>query len=397
MRKRKESPNRVAWLVIAGLVAFMALLAGCGSDDSDSTDQAATKVGKTEGELNLVVWAGYAEDGSTDKAVDWVTPFEQRTDCQVNAKIGSTSDEMVTLMRSGQYDGVSASGDASVRLIEGGDVDPVNTDLVSNYKDVFPQLKEQAYNSVDGQMYGVPHGYGANLLIWNTEEVKPAPKSLDVLFDPKKASEFSGKINVPDNPIFIADAAVYLREHQPELGITDPYELDEKQFNAAVELLKEQRDVIGEYWPDAAKQISSFANGDSVVGNTWQYQVSTLQADKQPVQSALPSEGSTGWSDTWMLSSEAKNPNCMYEWMDWILEPKTQAAVAEWFGESPANAKACGLTSVPSHCKTYHAGDDKFLDQIDFWKTPVSDCGDDRGEECKTYNDWVQAWTEVKG
>ena len=87
----------------------------------------AKSVGKGEGELNIIVWAGYAENGSNDPKVDWVHPFEKQTGCKVNAKIGNTSDEMVQLMKTGQYDGVSASGDATLRLIYGGDVAPVNT------------------------------------------------------------------------------------------------------------------------------------------------------------------------------------------------------------------------------------------------------------------------------
>ena len=128
--------------------------------------------------MNLIAWAGYVEDGSTDPNVDWVTDFEKQTGCQVNVKIGNTSDEMVTLMRTGKYDGVSASGDATLRLIAGGDVDPVNTDLVPNYKDVFPGLKDQPHNTVDGVNYGIPHGRGANLLMCNKDVVKPAPDSL---------------------------------------------------------------------------------------------------------------------------------------------------------------------------------------------------------------------------
>ena len=134
----------------------------------------AQSVGAGEGKLNIIAWAGYAEDGSTDPKVDWVTPFEKKTGCQVNVKIGNTSDEMVTLMRTGQYDGVSASGDATLRLIAGGDVAPVNTNLVPNYADVFQQLKNQDFNSVNGQMYGIPHGRGANLLMWRSDKVPGA-------------------------------------------------------------------------------------------------------------------------------------------------------------------------------------------------------------------------------
>ena len=393
---------RWAWLAVAGLSVFIAAFAiGCGSDDSsDSTSgggEMLTEVGKGEGEVNLICWAGYCEDGSTSAKVDWISDFEKQTGCQVNVKIGNTSDEMVNLMRTGEYDGVSASGDATLRLIDGGDVAPVNTDLVPNYADVFPGLKDQPYNSVDGQMYGIPHGRGANLLMYNTDDVTPAPTSLASVFDPKEMAANKGKITAYDSPIYIADAALYLMKTQPDLGITNPYELDEDQFNAAIDLLKTQNDYIGEYWSDYTKEIQAFTNGDSAVGTTWQVINQLLQADNQPVKAVLPDEGSTGWSDTWMISSEAEHPNCMYMWMNHIIEPKTNAAVAEWFGEAPANEKACDFTADPNHCKIYDADDKQYLDDLYYWTTPVSDCGDDRGDVCKTYDDWNQAWTEIKG
>jgi len=390
---------RWAWLVVAGLSAFIAAFAvGCGSDDSGGTsgdNGAPTELGAAEGEVNLVAWAGYVEDGSTDPKVDWVTDFEKKTGCQVNVKIGNTSDEMVQLMRTGQYDAVSASGDATLRLIDGGDVAPVNTDLIPNYADVFDSLKDQPFNTVDGVNYGVPHGRGANLLMWNPDKVSGNPDSWDVVFD--KSSENSGSVTAYDNPIYIADAALYLMEHQPDLGITNPYELDQEQFDAAIALLKEQRQNIGEYWSDYTKQISAFANGDSTVGTTWQVIANLLEADGEKVETTLPVEGSTGWSDTWMVSSEAKNPNCAYMWMDHIISPEANAQVAEWFGEAPANEKSCALTADANHCDIYHAADEDYFDQVFYWTTPVADCGDDRGDVCKTYDEWVQGWTEVKG
>ena len=394
----KKSPVRLVWLLAVAMVSIV-FIAGCGDDDDDGGEAASsdlpTEVGEPEGELNLVAWAGYVEDGSTDPKVDWVTDFEKETGCQVNVKVGNTSDEMVQLMRTGQYDAVSASGDASGRLYEGGDVVPVNTDLIPNYEDVFPALKDQPWNTFDGVNYGVPHGRGSNLLMYDPNEVKPAPTSWDVVFD--KASDYSGQVTAYDNPIYIADAALYLREHNPELGITDPYELDQEQFDAAIELLKAQSEHVGEYWSDYTKEIQAFANGDSSVGTTWQVIANLLNADGEPEEVVLPEEGATGWSDTWMLSADAANPNCAYLWMDHIISPEANAAVAEWFGEAPANAKACGLTADPKHCEIYHADDEEFFDQIAYWKTPVSDCGDDRGEVCKTYDEWVQGWNEVKG
>jgi putative spermidine/putrescine transport system substrate-binding protein len=352
-------------------------------------------IGEGEGRVDLIIWAGYAEDGTTDPNVDWVTDFEKKTGCQVNSKVGTTSDEMVTLMRTGNYDGVSASGDATLRLIAAGDVAPVNTDLLENYDGVFEGLKNKPHNSVDGQMYGVPHGRGANLLMWRTDKVTPAPTSWSVVWDAD--SPYKGKITAYDSPIYIADAGVYLMKTQPDLGITNPYELDEDQFQAAVDLLKQQRANIGEYWSDAAKEIQAFQSGSTVVGTTWQYQANVLAGEKAPVATTLPEEGSTGWSDTWMISSKAKHPNCMYLWMDHIISPEANAKATEYFGEAPSSKEACALTADKNHCKTFHAEDEDYFKQIWYWTTPVADCGDDRGAVCKDYSEWTQAWTEIKG
>jgi putative spermidine/putrescine transport system substrate-binding protein len=381
--------------------------AACGGDDDTSGSSTSSagfqvpnrpvksSIGAGEGKLNLIVWAGYAEDGSTDPKVDWVTPFEKSTGCQVNAKTANTSDEMVTLMRTGRYDGVSASGNASVRLIAGGDVVPIDTKILANYANIDPLLKNQPYNSVNGKMYGAPHGWGANLLMWNTKDVKPAPDSWSVVFDPN--SPYKGKITAYDDPIYIADAANYLSKTQPDLKITNPYELTQSQFDAAVSLLKKQRPLIGQYWSDYTKSQAAFTQGDIVQGTTWQVIANLLAADKVPIKTVLPKEGSTGWSDTWMLSSKAQHPNCMAKWMNWIESPKTNAEVAEWFGEAPANLKACQQTAEKSHCDTFKAGDKQFYDQVKFWATPTKNCRDSRGNQCVDYSKWVQAWTDIKG
>jgi putative spermidine/putrescine transport system substrate-binding protein len=379
------------------------LLAGCGGDDDEEAAGTTTaagpqmlqSIGEGEGQVDLVAWAGYVEDGSTDPNVDWVTDFEKETGCQVNVKVGNTSDEMVTLMKTGQYDGVSASGDATLRLIAAGDVAPVNTDLIENYADVFDALKDQKHNSVDGQMYGVPHGRGANLLMWRTDVVEPAPDSWSVVWEAD--SPYKGKVTAYDGPIYIADAAVYLMATQPDLEIQNPYALDDEQFQAAIDLLKQQRELVGEYWSDYTKELAAFKSGDSVVGTTWQVIANLAAADDVPVETTLPKEGSTGWSDTWLIHSKAKHPNCMYMWMNHIISPKANAGVAEWFGEAPSNAKACALTAAKDHCETFHADDEEYFEKIWYWTTPTKECLDGRGPICKDYSEWVQGWTEVKG
>ena len=356
----------------------------------------ASAVGAGEGQLNLVAWPGYAEDGSNDPKVDWVHPFEKDSGCKVNIKIGNTSDEMVQLMRTGQYDGLSASGDATLRLIYAGDVAPVNTSLVPSYATIAPFLKDRAWNSVGGQMYGIPHGWGANLLMYNTDVVKGAPDSWGAVFP--GAPEYKGKVTAYDSPIYIADAALYLSKTKPELGIKNPYALTEAQLNAAVDLLKAQHANIGEYWSDYTKAVQAFESGTSVIGTSWQVIANMITADnKVKIATVLPKEGSTGWSDTWMIAAKAAHPNCMYKWMDYITSPAVNAQVAEYFGEAPAQTKACELTSDKNFCATFHATDAAYADQISYWTTPQKNCVDGSGDNCTAYSEWVDKWQQIKG
>jgi putative spermidine/putrescine transport system substrate-binding protein len=393
MRFDRSSGRAAAGAAIA--TALAVVVAACGSSSSSSTSGSSsslpTKIGPGEGQLNVVAWEGYTQP-------QWVKPFEQQTGCQVHAKYAGSSDEMVTLMRQGggsQYDMVSASGDASLRLIRGGDVQPVNVNLIPDWKNFIPQLQSPPHNTVDGKHYGVSLQWGPNTLLYNTQKVTPAPASWSEIYSPK----YKGEITVPDNPIQIADAALYLSKTQPNLGITDPYELTQPQLNAAVNLLKQQRPLIKKYWALASDEIDLFKNGDAVIGASWPYQTNTLQAAKAPVKDLIPKEGATGWADTWMLSAHAKHPNCAYMWMKWVSTPKVQAQQAISFGETPANTKACPYMDkiAKGACAQYHANAPAaYFNSIKFWKTPVKECGNGKND-CTDYTEWQQKWTEIKG
>ncbi|MEZ4596031.1 MAG: extracellular solute-binding protein [Chloroflexota bacterium] len=277
----------------------------------------------------------------------------------------------------------------------------LDTSTIPGFDDVASFLGDAP---LDGKRYGVPHGWGGNLLMYQTDEVTPAPTSWDVVFDETAAAPYAGRITAYDSAIYIADAAMYLKAHQPELGITDVYELTPEQLDAAVALLKQQAPWVGKYWSLFGDEIDNFTNGSTVVGTSWPYQVNALKGAGVPVEAVVPSEGMTGWADTWMMSANAPHPNCMQKWMAWMITPEVQAQVAEYFGESPANPKACqyldvgyGSYQLPGFCDAFGVNDPAVYESISFWKTPLVDCGDDRGEACTDYDTWTAKWTEIRG
>lgn len=380
---------------LAGVaVASIVVLAGCGTGgDTPTATNMLTELGEFEGQVSILAWPGYVEDGTNYPEYDWVSSFEEETGCMVTTKTYGTSDEAVNLMKSGEYDVVAASGDASLRLMAAGDLQPVNVDLLQNYAGIYDFLKNQSHNTYEGVEYGVPHGYGANLLQYRTDIVSPAPTSWSVVWEAD--SPYAGKVTAYDSPIYIADAALYLMKTQPDLGITNPYALDADQLAAAVELLKTQRTLIGEYWSDYLVQAQSFTTGDTVVGTSWQVITNVLQGESAPVEAVLPEEGSTGWSDTWMIASETPNVNCAYAWLDHMADPETNALATGYFGEAPSSDAAC---EYREDCEAFHAGDAEYAAQLWYWTTPIAECLDGRTDvQCTDYAAWTAAWQEVKG
>jgi putative spermidine/putrescine transport system substrate-binding protein len=357
------------------------------------------EVGKGEGQVDIVAWAGYIERGATDKNFDWVTDFEKTSGCKVNVKTAGTSDEMVALMNEGGFDLVTASGDASLRLIAGKRVQEINTALIKSWGTVDKRLQDAPWHTVGGKHYGVPYQWGANVLMYNKDVFKDkAPDSWSVVFEEQNLPDGKpnkSRIQAFDGPIYIADAALYLMSKKPELGIKDPYELNDEQYKAALDVLRGQRKLVGRYWHDAFIQIDDFKNEGVVASSSWPFQVNLLAADKRPVGSVIPKEGATGWADTTMMHSEAAHPNCAYMWMEHSVNPKLQGDLAAWFGSVPAVVGACKGNALLTDkgCDTNGAGN---FEKIRFWRTPTAKCAS-QGDKCVPYYRWVSDMIAVIG
>ena len=393
--------------VLLSLIVLTSLvLSACGA--TAATPEAGgplQEVGEGEGELSIISWAGYIERGETSADFDWVTQFEEQTGCMVTNKIAATSDEMVALMNEGGFDLVTASGDASNRLISGGRVQEINIELIPSYSQIDERLQNAPWHTVDtdgdgtAEHYGVPYSSGQNVLMYNTEVFgDEAPTSWNVVFEemtlPDGESN-AGRIQAYDGPIYVADAALYLMHTRPELGITDPYALNREQFDAAIEVLRQQRTLINRYWHDAFTQMDDFRNEGVAASGSWPFQANLLKAEGAPIEKVVPVEGATGWADTTMLHVDSEHPNCAYMWMEWSLNPKVQGDLAAWFQNIPVRLDACEGNELlgPEGCVNNGLND---FDKIWWWRTPTSDCGNGR-TDCVPYHEWVTQYVAVIG
>ena len=240
--------------------------------------------------------------------------------------------------------------------------------------------------------------WGPNVLMYNTDVFPEPPASWEVVFRemtlPDGQSNM-GRVQAYDGPIHVADAALFLMHHQPELGIENPYELNQEQYAAALDLLREQRKIVGRYWHDAFIQMDDFRNEGIVASGSWPFQVNLLTADGAPVASTIPIEGATGWSDMTMMHIDSAHPNCAYIWMEYTLSSNLQSDLSVWFGAVPPVISACtdgrGMQTAEG-CATNGLGD---FDKIRFWTTPVSKCPSQG--ECVPYYRWVSDYIGVIG
>jgi putative spermidine/putrescine transport system substrate-binding protein len=351
---------------------------------------------KAEGALSILAWPGYIERGESDKKYDWVTAFEKSSGCKVVVTTAATSDEMVQKLNTPGFDLVTASGDASVRLMKIGRVQVLDLAQIPAWKTIDSRLQSAPWHSLDGKTYGVPWQWGPNVLMFNTKAFKTPPTSWSVVFEPQTLSDGksnTGRVQAYDGPIYLADAALYLMKKRPELGIKDPFELDPKQYQEVLRVVRAQHALVQRYWHDTTAQVEDFKKTAAVVSGAWGYQVNALKAEGQPIDSVIPDEGSTGWADSTMLVTDAPHPKCAYRWLQWSLDPSVQAAVAEWYGAIPAVSTACKVKAPggSDFCKTN--GFDRFA-RTYFWKTPEFKCSTQK--VCVPYRTWDTDYAAIK-
>ena len=389
---------------VCACVLALAAASGCGGSSASSTGAGLptgetlpdggngvpmrTRVGATEHELDLVGPREYAPAGV-------VAPFRAATGCDVQVTPAASSRELLEMFRTGGYDGVVAPSEVSARLIASHDVAPIDTSLIPDFDDLSAKLQSPQANTLDGVHYGISYLWGANPLLYRTDLVTPAPQSWDVVFD---GVSYPGRVTAPDTPMYIADAALYLKSAQPSLDISDPYELTRPQFDAAVQLLQQQRAQISSYWSSSAGLVRDFTTGAVVLGQAGEQPYGSLETAGVPVATVVPDEGVTGWIESWMMSSQALHPDCMLKWMAYTATPIVQAAVAHSTDSAPANPAACAvLDRAPAgYCSTQPGTEPSYLDSVSFAKAPLTTC-DNGKSECVGYPEWVRAWESIAG
>jgi putative spermidine/putrescine transport system substrate-binding protein len=275
-------------------------------------------------------------------------------------------------------------------------VQAIDISRVPAFSTVDTRLRQAPWHYADGRHYGVPYQWGPNVLLYDTEVFTTAPTSWSVLFEPQKLPDGKpnrGRVQGHGAPIYIADAALYLKSRQQALRIQDPYELDEAQYAAALALLRGQRKLVQSYWQDAVAQVQAFRNDGIVAAQSRGNQAKAALANRLKVAWTVPAEGATGWADTTMLAAHAQHSNCAYRWLEWSLSPRVQADTAAWHGSVPAVPAACAGSELLGADGCSAHGADSF-DRLAFWRTPEARCAAHAGG-CVPHERWTKDFAAI--
>ena len=373
-------------IVLLGLALPLAL-AACGGERSPARAAAANSDAPTqalEGQLDILALAGALPPAA-------LADFTRGSGCAVTTSLASGPAELLELAAQGDADLVLASGENAATLVGAGRVRALDARRLPELAKLPARLRALPGTVQDGRRYGVPWRWQPNVLAYDTHVHAQAPNSWSLLFAPAGSdSAAAASLLAAPEPIALADVEIYLAATQPALRIGDPYALDERQYAAALAVLRARRGAFRARAGNAAAQAEGFRNGVGA-GPSTPALVRALQAEGLPVAWTLPAEGGSAQVEIAMLHVDAEHPNCALAWMQWALAPATQARLAAATGALPVDAGACKLEPLAGADACARDGM-ALLPRLQAQHVPQARCG--KGA-CVPYSRWTRdylAW-----
>jgi putative spermidine/putrescine transport system substrate-binding protein/spermidine/putrescine transport system substrate-binding protein len=330
--------------------------------------------GRRYATLNLLVWEGYADP-------KFVKDFEESHRCRLTASYMGSSDELVAKLRGGSasnYDVISPSSDVATMIAKAGLATPLDLPKIPTYSRLSPQLRSLPLVKIEGKTYGVPFMWGPDPLLYDASVFRSPPESWSILWDPK----YKGRVSVWDDLSTVYMAAQLLGYDQPDPG--QLYNLSNEQLEQVKARLLALKPNLRKMWATGGELTNLFENHEVVLAMGWPLMTNELRKRGFPIGETIPKENTTGWIDHLMITAASDHKDLAYQFLEYMIEPRTQKAVTDVTGYIPANPQAAQFMTAEEE-KNLHLDDvDSYYKRLYFWQNvPRRD----------KYN---QIWNEVK-
>jgi len=308
--------------------------------------------------LNLLVWEGYADPS-------FVRGFEEQCKCKVSASYMGSSDELVAKLRGGSasnYDVISPSSDVATMLATTGLTTALDLSKIPSYGQLSPKLTSLPLVHVNGKVYGVPFMWGPDPIIYDTSAFAQPPESWNVFWDPK----YRGKISVWDDLSTVYMAAQVLGYDKPDPG--QLYNLSDQQLEEVKKKLLELKPNVRKMWSTGGELTNLFLNHEVVAAMGWPLNTAELKKRSFPVGETIPKENTTGWMDHLMITSASENKDVAYQFLEYMVQARTQKMVTDVTRYTPANPHAAQFMTAEER-QILHMDDvDNYQKRIYFWQ-----------------------------
>ncbi len=321
-------------------------------------------------ELNLLVWEGYADESV-------IKPFEESSGCKVNATYVGSNDDFAPKLAAGGgvFDIISPASDSTAALIQAGFVQPIDTDRIGEWGNIYQKFRDTESITHDGNVYGMPFAWGAIAFMYLKDKFPNPPTSISALWDPA----LKGRVSLWDDK-----SALYVAARLN--GDNDIYHLTDEQIESAKAKLVEQRPLVRKYWSTAGELVDLYASGEVWISNTWAgYQKSLLAEKGIEVVEFIPTEKAEGWVDSMMIVKGTPNEDCAYKFLNMAISAQGQCGVANINGYSVTNPVAAKSCMTDEQFKDLHQDDPDYLDSLLLWEN--------LGERLGVH---TNAWNSVK-
>ena len=307
--------------------------------------------------LNLLVWEGYADPS-------FLKAFEEQCKCKVNAAYMGSSDELVAKLRGGSaanYDVISPSSDVATSIVQAGLAAPLDLSKIPSYNQTSQQLRDLPLVRLDGKVYGVPFMWGPNPLLYDTSYFKTPPQSWTELWDPKLRQKISAWDDL--STVYMA-AQVLGYDNLP----SHLYNLTDDELEKVKAKLIELKPNTRKLWTTGGELTNLFQNHEVVAAMGWPLMTNQLRKQGFPIGETIPKENTTGWIDHLMITSASDNKVLATQFLEYMIQAKTQKMVSDVTGYTTANAGAAQFMTDEQR-KSLHLDDvEAYQKHIYFWE-----------------------------
>ncbi|RKJ42045.1 spermidine/putrescine ABC transporter substrate-binding protein [Acutalibacter sp. 1XD8-33] len=309
--------RRLVSVFLACLGALLLPVGALAQDGGAAPDRGVT--------INVYNWGEYIANG-TDGSMDVNAEFTRRTGIRVNYTTFDSNESLYSKLAGGgaDYDVIFPSDYMVSKLIDEDMLAQLDFGNIPNFQYVDQQFRNPDYDP--DNRYSVPYTWGVVGVFYNTDHIQEVT-SWESLWD----DEYAGKILMFDNPRDSFAIAQFL------LG-QNVNTIDPEDWQAAAELLKQQRPILQGYVMDQI--FDKMENGEAWIAPYYAGDAAILVDNSENISFAVPEEGTNFFVDAACVPRTSDHQAEAEEYINFLCDPEIAGANMDYVGYSTPETAA---------------------------------------------------------